>query len=172
MGRHGREEGKALPMIKIERARAADGEWRAATLTAAWGATRVVTRGRLHDADRLPALIARIGAARAGLLTYCLEEGACEIVTLNSTLGGRGVGSALVQEVVRIARAEGCRRLWLITTNDNLPALGFYQRRGLRLVALYPDALAESRKLKPTIPLLGLGGIPLRDELELELPLD
>ena len=69
------------------------------------------------------------------------------------------------------AREAGCGRVWLITTNDNLRALRFYQRRGFRLVAVHPDALERSRELKPSIPEIGLDGIPLRDELELELTL-
>ena len=75
----------------------------------------------------------------------------------------------MLDAVREIAGDAGCRRLWLITTNDNLPALGFYQKRGWRLVALHRDALDESRRLKPEIPLLGIDGIPLRDEIELEL---
>jgi ribosomal protein S18 acetylase RimI-like enzyme len=62
----------------------------------------------------------------------------------------------------------GCRRVWLITTNDNLEALGFYQKRGFVLAALHRNAMAETRRFKPNIPLIGMGGIPLRDELELE----
>jgi RimJ/RimL family protein N-acetyltransferase len=62
----------------------------------------------------------------------------------------------------------GCYRLWLITTNDNEPAIQFYQRRGMTLVAIHHNALSESRKLKPEIPLIGLGGQPLRDEIEFE----
>jgi hypothetical protein len=58
-----------------------------------------------------------------------------------------------------------------VTTNDNLGALRFYQRRGLRLVALHVGAVAESRRLKPSIPEVGHDGIPIRDELELELEL-
>lgn len=63
-------------------------------------------------------------------------------------------------------------RLWLITTNDNMEALRFYQKRGFILSALYPNALEESRKLKPEIPEVGLEGIPLRDEIELEFKLN
>ena len=59
--------------------------------------------------------------------------------------------------------------MWLITTNDNLHALGFYQKRGFALVAVQPDALAQSRLLKPQISTTGMGGIPLRDEIELEI---
>lgn len=59
-----------------------------------------------------------------------------------------------------------------MTTNDNLDALRFYQRRGWRLVAVHPDPLEESRRLKPSIPTVGLFGIPRRDELELEAGLE
>ena len=82
-----------------------------------------------------------------------------------------GAGTALIEAVAGAARAAGCARLWLITTNDNLRALRFYQRRGFRLAALHRDALARSRELKPSIAEIGLDGIPLRDELELELDL-
>ncbi|MBX2998099.1 MAG: hypothetical protein KF893_06265 [Caldilineaceae bacterium] len=37
------------------------------------------------------------------------------------------------------------------------------------LAELRPNALARSRQLKPQIPLVGLDGIPLRDEIELEI---
>lgn len=141
-------------------------------MTAAWGETRIITRGRIHAADQLPALIARRDSVRLGLLTFRIAQRECEIVSLNSTVAGVGVGSALLNEISRLARTAGCRRIWLITTNDNLPALGFYQRRGMRLIAVYPDALADARKLKPTIPMRGLAGIPLLDELELELRFD
>jgi hypothetical protein len=61
--------------------------------------------------------------------------------------------------------------LWLITNNDNLPALGFFQKRGLSLVAVYRNAVDVARRLKPEIPLVGKNGIPLRDEIELEMVL-
>ncbi|HEC22042.1 MAG TPA: GNAT family N-acetyltransferase [Chloroflexi bacterium] len=145
--------------------------WAARLLEEAWGSTRIVTRGRVHQAEALPGLIALRGDEPVGLLTYQIAGEACEIVTLNSQVEGIGVGSALIEALVERARAAGCARLWLITTNDNLPALRFYQKRGFRLVAVYPDALTESRRLKPEIPPVGLDGIPLRDEIELERPL-
>jgi ribosomal protein S18 acetylase RimI-like enzyme len=92
-------------------------------------------------------------------------------VTLDAFAERRGVGSALLEDVASLARRRRCRRLWLITTNDNLNALRFYQRRGLRLVAVRPGAVVEARKLKPEIPTMGAEGIPIRDEIELELAL-
>jgi RimJ/RimL family protein N-acetyltransferase len=74
--------------------------------------------------------------------------------------------------VLKVARDSDCRRVWLITTNDNLSAMGFYQRRGFQFVAIYRNAVDEARKIKPEIPILGGNKIPIHDEIELEIILD
>ena len=108
-----------------------------------------------------------------GVATYVVEGTDCELLTLHAATPRVGVGSALLAEVRATARAAGCRRLWVVTTNDNLDALRFYQRRGFRLTALRPGAVDYSRELlKPEIPRTGAHQIPLRDELELEMDLD
>lgn len=157
--------------IQVRPLGSADRPWANDLLTERWGSTRMVTRGVVHDLTQLPGLVAWHNEQRAGLLLYHPAGAAWEIVSLDSTLAGQGVGTALLDAVRQQARTAGCRRLWLITTNDNLPALRFYQKRGFRLVAVYPDAVTEARRLKPEIPLIGLEGIPLRDELELEIVL-
>ena len=156
--------------MEVRAATDRDRDWIRAFLAARWGSV-VVSRGRLLRPEELPAFVAREGRRRVGLATYATEGEECELVTIDSLSEGRGVGTALVEAVAEAARAAGCRRLWLITTNDNLRALRFYQRRGFELVALHRGAIAESRKLKPQISELGEHGIPLRDELELELRL-
>ena len=108
---------------------------------------------------------------RVGLITYRVDGKECEIVTLDSTIEDCGMGTALIDEAKLPAAAEGCKRLWLVTSNDNTKALRFYQKRGFRLAALYSDALNEARKLKTENPVVGIDGIPLRDEIELELRL-
>jgi len=104
-----------------------------------------------------------------GLVTYRIDGGECEIVSLDSAVEGAGVGSALLDAVKTLAVYVPCKRLWLVTTNDNVSALRFFQKRGFRLVAVHRNALDESRKLRPDIPLIGSEGIPLRDEIELEM---
>ena len=104
-----------------------------------------------------------------GLCTYKIIESQCEIITLNSLKENLGIGGALITEVVEMAKKKKCKRVWLITTNDNLHALGFYQRRGFTFAQLYPNAIQKSRQLKPEIPLYGENDIPIRDELELEI---
>jgi GNAT superfamily N-acetyltransferase len=140
-------------------------------LVSSWGSTRMATRGRLVEVTALPGFVAHLDGRWAGHLAYDEADGVCEIMLLEALRPGRGVGSALLQAIAGAALEHGWQRLWLITTNDNLPALRWYQRRGFRLVAVHPDAVTRARAtLKPEIPLVGLDGIPLRDELELELP--
>lgn len=147
---------------------AADWEWLAGLWRSQWGGEAMVSRGRVHRLQDLRVLIAWSEGQRVGAATSHLEGDQCELVSIDATAGGKGVGSALLQAVEEAARAAGCRRVWLITTNDNLDALRFYQRRGYRLVAVYPGAVDAARKIKPSIPEIGYHGIPLHDELELE----
>jgi GNAT superfamily N-acetyltransferase len=159
-----------MPGFSIRPLHDDDRVWVARLLEERWGAARIVTRGRLHAADRLPGFIAEVEGQPTGLVTFRLAGGDCEVVSLDSLHERIGVGTALLEAVRKTAQAAECRRLWLITTNDNLAALRFYQKRGWRLVAIHRDALDESRRLKPEIPLVGTDGIPLCDEIELELP--
>ena len=128
----------------------------------------VVSRGTLHQVLQLPGLIATSNAIPSALLTYHVDDREFEVVTLHAAVQRQGLGARLLAAARDRARALGCHRLWLITTNDNEPAIRFYERQGLSLVAIHHNALHESRKLKPEIPLVGLGGKPLRDEIEFE----
>ena len=93
-----------------------------------------------------------------------------EVLTLHAARQWAGAGSALLAAARRVAEASGVRRVWLVTTNDNVDALRFYQRRGYRLSGVDAGAVDRSRAaLKPAIPEVGAHGIPLRDEIELEL---
>ena len=130
---------------------------------------RVARRGALEHPLEHPALLAEDGSELLGVLTYAIRGEQCEVMTLHTDRQRSGIGTALLAEAERLARAAGCMRLWLITTNDNIDALRFYQRRGFRLAALHRGAVDDSRaRLKPEIPEVGDYGIALRDELELE----
>ncbi len=135
-----------------------------------WGADFVVSRGRKLYPVALPGFVAESSdGTRLGLITYEIRNKHCEIVTLDALEKFRGVGTALTEQVKRVARSAGCTRLWLITTNDNLDAIRFYQRRGFVIAAVHVNALVASRRLKPSIPLVGMHGIALRDEIEFEM---
>jgi ribosomal protein S18 acetylase RimI-like enzyme len=148
---------------------AADGVWLEAHLDEEWGGPLQARRGEVLDARDLPALVAERDGERVGLLCYRDDgDGWWELALISAVNGHTGVGSALVAALTE--RVSAGRGVWVVTTNDNVDALRFYQRRGFRLRTVRPGAVDEARRsLKPQIPALGRYGIPLRDELELEL---
>jgi len=117
-----------MQKIQVKPLQNDDGDWVAALLKDRWGCTRIVSRGRVHEADTLPGFVATQEGERVGLLTYSVDGKECEIVTIDSLAGGKRIGSALLEA-----------------------------------------ARSQSRRLKPGIPLIGKDGIPLRDEIELEI---
>ena len=149
-----------------------DQRWADELISAHQGSSRTVRFGELIDPLELPGLVAERDGQRLGLLTYIADGDGFEVLSLHSQVEGAGAGSALLEAAAALARRQGCRRLWLVTTNDNLHALGFYQRRGLRLCAVHVGALDRDRALKPEIAAVNPDNrIPLHDLLELELPL-
>ena len=136
-----------------------------------WGGEEMITRGNIYRPEQLEGFVVEDGDEWIGLLTFAIKDGECEVTSLDSLREGQGIGSKLIGLAVDESRARGCKRLFLITTNDNLNALGFYQKRGFEIAAVYRGAVNESRKIKPGIPLVGYNNIPLRDEIELEMSL-
>jgi ribosomal protein S18 acetylase RimI-like enzyme len=134
-----------------------------------WGGEEIIAHGQVIQPGQADGFV---HGDWSGLVTFCFRENECEITSLDSLREGQGIGSRLIEAVIEEAKIKRCRRISLITTNDNLRALGFYQKRGFELVAIYRHAIDESRKLKPTIAWIGENGIPLRDEIELELLLE
>ena len=158
-------------IFTIRPVQARDREW-VLRMALGWGANFIISRGRKIYAAELPDFCAVAEDGRPiGLATYEIMAGDCQLVTLDALERGWGVGTALVGAVRDAAILAGCRRLWLITTNDNLDALRFYQRRDFELAAVHRDFLQVARRLKPSIPLVGNFGIPIRDEIELEMSL-
>ncbi|MCA9915567.1 MAG: GNAT family N-acetyltransferase [Anaerolineae bacterium] len=171
-----------------------DREWVAHLLDQRWGSTQMVSRGRALYGHLLPGFVAErplpppedelseapvdddeteenpaVKMEKIGLLTYNVEDGECEIVTLDSLQERQGVGTALVDALKAAAKeAAEIKRIWLVTTNDNLAALKFWQKRDFELVTVHRNAIVQARRLKPQIPIIGMEGIPIRDELELE----
>jgi GNAT superfamily N-acetyltransferase len=161
-----------MPTLTIRAKVPSDEAWARSTLTERWGSSLIACLSGLHDAALLDGFVAELDGRPAGLLTFRIDEGDCEVVTLDTLVPGHGIGTVQLRAATDLARSRGCRRIWLTTTNDNLPALRFYQRRGWDLVAVHRDAVTDwRRRLKPQIPEHGVDEIPLRHALELELAL-
>ena len=144
--------------------------WAEAYMEREFGGALQARRGELLDVLALPGFVAERDGRPVGIVTYRREDVDCELAFIAALERRQGIGTALLDALLEAV--AGSDRIWLVTTNDNLDALRFYQRRGFRLAALRPGAVDESReRLKPQIGAVGDFGIPLRDELELELPL-
>ena len=149
-----------------------DRAWAERLVSQRFASSRIVSRGILHDARTLPGLIAESEGTPVGLLQYQVVGEQFEVVVLIAVRPRQGVGRFLLRAAEPIARAHGCRRLWLITTNDNRAALSFYPAIGWRQAAVHRGAMRESRRLKPEIPDLASDGTPIEDEIEFELLLE
>ncbi|HNQ96268.1 MAG TPA: GNAT family N-acetyltransferase [Anaerolineales bacterium] len=134
-----------------------------------WSGDFVVSRGLVHRPEEVEGFVVEDGEFWDGLVTFKITNDECEVTSLDGLREGQGIGTKLLRKVIEEARTRKCRRVFLITTNDNLYALGFYQRRDFELVAIRRNAMDETRKLKPDILLIGMNRIPLRDEIELEM---
>lgn len=140
-------------------------------LAAARGSAMIVSRGQVYDLTMLPGLLAVQDAAPVGLLMYHVDGPSCAIITLNSWQEGQGIGTKLVNAMQQLAQQQHCQRVCLIITNDNLAAQRFYLQRGFVVKAVYPNAVEISRLLMPEIPTVSADGIPITDEIELEMTL-
>ena len=154
--------------VTVREVREDDRPWLAEVAATMWASPRMVSRGRLtEDVSALDGYVAELDGERAGLALVRIEDDELELVVLASLAERRGVGGSLLEAVEAEAARRGVRRAWAVTTNDNLAALRFYQRRGWALTALHTDAVTDARRLKPEIPAVGDDGIPIRHELEL-----
>ncbi len=133
-----------------------------------WYSTDMSLRGKIIDGTKLDGFLLQEDNTIIGLVTYTFFDDICEIVSLDSKRENIGIGSALLKQIEKVALDNNCKKMRLITTNDNMRALQFYQKRGYCLTKLYPNAMNEVRKVKPNVPEFGDNGIPLRDEIELE----
>lgn len=134
-----------------------------------WYTTTMIIRGKEIDMTKTDGFYFSEGENIIGLITYIVYDNILEITSLDSLLENQGIGSKLVETVIHEAKEKKFQKIVLITTNDNINAIRFYQKRGFDMVHLFRNALDISRKLKPEIPLIGENSIPLRHEIEFEL---
>lgn len=134
-----------------------------------WESTNIMIRGQIVDGTKLDGFLAINDNEIVGLITYLIEDNECEICSLNSFVENKGIGSSLIENVKNIAKNNNCNRLKLVTTNDNIRGIEFYQRRGFVFANLYKDSISKARLLKPEIPMFADNGLPIRDEIEFEI---
>ncbi len=145
-----------------------DHAWISEVATRLWGSVEIISKEHSYDILKLSNIVVELDGKPVGFVMYAKEGTKCEIVALYTSVEKQGIGTKLIDQVKEAARREGCTIVWLMTTNDNTAALRFYQKRGFVITAIRTNVIEEQRKLKP-IPLFGNDGIPIRDEIELEI---
>src|SRR4051794_9040142 len=155
-----------LPPVLVREATDADRAAARSMFDRDFGRTRIVAFGEVVDIDQMPALVAVMHREPSGALAYRLLGDALHIVALatDPMWQRSGVGGYLVAEAELLAHRLSLARVVVATTNDNLPALYFYQRRGYRLTALVADSITAHTGEAHA----GFAGIPVRDEVRLE----
>ena len=135
-----------------------------------WGLP-IVSRGNIIDVLNLPGFIAVINDELIGAILYQIKNDECEIAALFSLKENVGAGSRLINAVIKTAEEQMCKRIWLITTNDNTPAIRFYQKRGFSLKAIHVNAFKVTQKIKGEGDgvILGIDDIPILHEVEFEI---
>jgi ribosomal protein S18 acetylase RimI-like enzyme len=146
-----------------------DRDWLRQTHASVWGSVLVARKGELLDVSTFPGFVVISDGDRVGVAVFCVRGEEYEVVSIWAVTEGVGVGRALMQRCFEDARARRCRRVWLMTTNNNVRAISFYQRLGMDLCAFYRDGVAAARRLKPSIPLRDQFGVGIDHELEFEL---
>jgi GNAT superfamily N-acetyltransferase len=154
--------------MTVRKSRGADAQMRA-LMTELWGSTDVALDGKLYDLTKCDCLVCEDERGLLGFLHYDARGAEWEILALDCPRPGEGAGTALIGEVIQMAKNAGAKRLVVVTTNDNAAAMRFYQKRGFALADVRFGAVARSRRVKPAIPELGEDGIPILHEMVFEM---
>jgi ribosomal protein S18 acetylase RimI-like enzyme len=155
-----------LPPVNVRPAGDGDRAGIAGLFLRDFGAARVASLGVEFQDGSVPAFVADMDGDLAGALAYRLQGATLQIVALATDPEWQrsGVGARLVDHAESAARQAGATHVAVTTTNDNLPALYFYQRRGYRLTDVLTDAITAANDDRV---LVGFAGIPMRDEFHL-----
>lgn len=154
--------------IKLRSSTPQDTKWLEELMDRDWGGLPLVIRGKKYYPASLNGIIAENENGIAGFLFYEVRDQDCEIIVFEIFNKFQGTGTQILNQLKEIATNKKCRRLYLMTTNDNLDALRFYQKRGFHICGIHLDSVKISRQIKPTIGITGDHGIPVRDEIDLE----
>ena len=136
-----------------------------------WGSDILVSRGKPHKAQGLDGILAWDNGKIIGLGLYYIKNNECEIALLETFDQNKGIGTRIIEKIIEIAKESKCKKIWLVTTNSNINAIKFYQKRGFDISNIYINAMDVARKIKPEIPEIAENGIKIKDEIEFEIKL-
>jgi N-acetylglutamate synthase-like GNAT family acetyltransferase len=133
-----------------------------------WGSSVIVSRRKKYESIDLSGFIIENNKQKLVICLYKIENNECEMIVLEAFEQRIGMGTALLNRLIENCSNDKIKRIWLITTNDNIDALRYYQKHGFEIVCIYRNEIDYSRKMKPEIPIIGNYGIKIKDEIEME----
>lgn len=158
--------------IQVKPVTPADALWLENLVENDWGGNPLVVRTVSYYPHKMAGLVAFEGDKRVGVLSYEIRDDICEIIIFEVFNKFKGIGTQMLDALKKLVKTQGCKKIYLMTTNDNLEALRFYQKRGFTISGIHLDSVKKSREIKPSIGLTGDYGIPVRDEIDLILDLN
>ncbi len=131
-----------------------------------WGEKEQLTFDRKFIVAELPTYAAKLGNNIIGFISFTEVDDATILVALGvlPKYQSSGVGKSLIAKVEAEAKRRTKKKLLVSTSNDDLPALAFYQSLGFQIYEVKPNVIAE----KHGRVFEGIGGLPVRDELRLQ----
>lgn len=141
-------------------------------MLASWGSHSMMIDLHVYDVAEIDALGLFDGSGKtAALASWTVRGDSAYLCALHSLKPGEGVAIQMLDAVIFAARKAGAKKLKAMLTNDNMPGMIFYQRRGFRLSGLYLEAIDHYRSVVPDIIKTGYKDIPIHDAIELEIAL-
>ncbi len=157
--------------MNIKKITKEDKQFVTAVLRNFWGSDTIIVRNNSYKVETLLGFLAEENKRPVGLITYTIKNKKILIISLNSLIPGKGIGTALLEKVQEEGKMAGYLKIIVVTTNDNIKAQEFYKKRGFIPTAMYKNSIKKARLIKPEIPEIGENGIPITDEIELTLSL-
>jgi ribosomal protein S18 acetylase RimI-like enzyme len=150
----------ALPPVLVREASPEDRRSAFDLLAREFAGRHLISDEEAAAAGDLSLLVAETDGGVTGALAWrAVEDGLHIVAMATDPMWQRsGVGGHLLAEAEILARQRSWNRVIVTTTNDNIAALYFYQRRGYRMTAIRP-------RERPEGPTAGFAGIPIRDEV-------
>ncbi|MGC9345691.1 MAG: GNAT family N-acetyltransferase, partial [Candidatus Bathyarchaeales archaeon] len=110
-----------------------------------WGEQEQLTFDRKFMVAELPAYVAKVENNIIGLISFSEVNEAVIIVALGvlPQYQGFGVGRSLIGQVEAEAKKMQKKELLVSTSNDDLPALAFYQSLEFQIYEVKPNVIAE-----------------------------
>ncbi|KAF0229555.1 MAG: hypothetical protein FD175_1893 [Beijerinckiaceae bacterium] len=142
----------------------------AAFMVGTWGSTRMMVAMQVYDVMAIEATgLYDAENKLVAFASWALRDKTAYLCALHALVEGKSYARHLLAALMPVLKDKGARTIRAMITNDNMPALTFYQKNGFRFATLYVGGVDAYRPTMPGMRTHGYQDIPIRDALELEM---